>query len=441
MVPTGCRFLVDSPGGGILVGCGAFDDTAALSRRNWSPAPRELHEAGTIVLPDASPEDCGFLPALVAEGWRGEVFATPETAELVPIALADTARLQAEEAVHANATGWSGHHPAVAPFGESDVERAVELLRPAEIGTSLDLGLGSTLELGAAGRRLGAAWVRVSSDAWSVVFSGVLGGARHPLLTPPQPRPECATLVLDAPQSGGDRGYDESRFAAAVHRAIHRGGSVLVPVSAVGLTEVVLTTLADLMDAGDIPRLKVVLDSPVGLDAVEVHRRARAARRPDVRLDATAEVRLPEGLVEVRSAEGFEPVPGPAVVLAGTASASCGRVRGHLSRMLPDSHNAVVLVGLAPSGTPAHCLAAGDRQVKIRGRYVPTRAEITQLGAFGTRADESSLLAWAAGAGTAPETVYVVQDEADRTRRLAKALHAEYGWCAVVPAEGERVLL
>lgn len=244
---TGARHLLELPGTRILVGCGLFAGPDAGWRRNFSPVPDELHGVGAVLLPSADLEHSGFLPQLVAEGWHGPVFATPGTAALLPVALSDAATQFTEDALAAEAGGWAGPGPAVPPFRAEDVSRAIALVRPVEYGTLQQLD-GAEFEFGRAGGRLGAAWVRIRAGGRSVVFAGPLGAAEHALLRPPDPRPRSDALVLAAPSPSGD-GHLAGRFAAAVHRAVNRGGSVLVPASGVG-GEGLLTMLEELMAAG-----------------------------------------------------------------------------------------------------------------------------------------------------------------------------------------------
>ncbi|MGW4059932.1 MBL fold metallo-hydrolase [Amycolatopsis sp. NPDC004747] len=339
------------------------------------------------------------------------MFATPGTAALLPVVLSDAAKQFAEDAAQA-----CPPPPGVPPFRAEDVTRALALVRPVEFGSLHRLG-NVEFEFGRAGGRLGAAWVRVRAAGRSVVFAGPLGAADHPLLRAPDPRPRSDVLVLAAPGPPAD-GHLPDRFAAAVHRAARRGGSVLVPVPADGGTE----TLRVLARTGQLPPLPVVLDGALDL---EVHRQATAELRGGARVPA------PELTAE--------PPDGPSIILAGLATADAGRVLRHLARLLPDRRNGVVLLGHPAPGTRAAQLADGARHLKIHGRYVPVRAEVTALGDTGAFAGPAEVLAWAA-ATPAPETAFVVEGDAEPAHALAKVLHAETDCCAVVPEDGERVV-
>jgi metallo-beta-lactamase family protein len=91
-----------------------------------------------------------------------------------------------------------------------------------------------------------------------------------------------------------------------------------------------------------------------------------------------------------------------------------------------DQHNGVVLLGPPVPGTRAAQLASGTRRLKIHGRYVPVRAEVTALGSTGEFAGPAEVLAWAT-ATPPPETALVVEGEAAASQVFAKTLHAEAG--------------
>lgn len=130
----------------------------------------------------------------------------------------------------------------------------------------------------------------------------------------------------------------------------------------------------------------------------------------------------------------------PSIVISASGMATGGRVLHHLKSMLPDPRHTVLIVGYAAAGTRARQLAGGAHEVKIHGRYVPVKAEVRVLDAFSAHADSDELVAWAASARP-PETTYVVHGEPDSAEALADRLGTGDGWTAVVPRDGERVLI
>ncbi|HEU5474939.1 MAG TPA: MBL fold metallo-hydrolase [Actinophytocola sp.] len=445
---TGSKFLVQSGRSRLLVDCGLFQGLAPLRRRNWRPPPLELNELDAVVLTHAHLDHCGYLPVLVRAGWRGPVYTTPGTAELVSIVLADSAHLMVEEAEHANRYGWSKHHPALPLYDERDADRAVRQISTLDFGCAASVAGGVELEFGRAGHILGSARARLRFEGdRTVVVSGDLGRPGHQVLCPPQPRPSCDALLLESTYGNRDR-HDEDaadRLADTIRRTAARGGSVLIPAFAVDRTEVILIELAKLVRAEAIPDLPILVDSPMALASLRVYRRALAERWTEVRPELTdaGDPFNPGHLAELRTvAESMTANRPrmPSIVISASGMATGGRVLYHLEHLLPDRRNTVAVVGFAAAGTRARQLATGARELKIHGRYVPVRAEIVVLDAFSAHADADELIAWAT-AGPAPDTAYLVHGEPEGSATLANRLRTEHDWNAVVPRDGERVLI
>ena len=444
---TGSKYLVETEKSRVLVDCGLFQGLAPLRRRNWRPPPLDLADLDAVVLTHAHLDHCGYLPVLVRNGWQGPVHCTPGTADLAAIVLADSAHLMVEDAAQANAGGWSRHHPALPLYDPEDAARAARLFRPLEHDVRRVVADGVELEFGSAGHILGSAWAHLGLSGRDVVVSGDLGRPAHRVLSPPRPRPDCDALLLES--TYGDRVHDDegavALFAETVRRTIGRGGSVLIPAFAVDRTEVVLVELARLVREGAIPDVPVLVDSPMAMASLRVYRRAVAAGWPEIRPDllGAADPFDPGHLAELHTAQQSMTANDPrtpSIVVSASGMATGGRVLHHLAHMLPQERHTVVVVGYAAAGTRARGLAEGAREVKIHGRYVPVRAEVVVIDAFSAHADADELVAWAT-AGPPPAATYLVHGEPEGAAALAGRLSAEHGWTAVVPSDGERVLL
>ncbi|UVS79440.1 MBL fold metallo-hydrolase RNA specificity domain-containing protein [Actinokineospora sp. UTMC 2448] len=446
---TGSKHLISSGTARVLVDCGLFQGLSSLRKRNWSRPPLDVSELDAVVLTHAHLDHTGYLPVLVREGWRGPVYATADTARLAEILLADSAHLMMEEAAHANARGWSKHHPALPLYDQRDAAAAVACLRPVDFDTPFTVADGVEAEFGTAGHILGSAWVRLglAGGAKTVVVSGDLGRPGHPLLNPPRPRPACDALLLESTyglRSHDDTGVDE-HLAETINTTVRHGGSVLIPAFAVDRTEVVLMALARLRRADLIPDLPVLVDSPMALASLRVYRQAIADHDPRLRPelwrgdDPFAPLRLHELHTVEESMTANHPRV-PSIIVSASGMATGGRVLHHLKHLLPDNRNTVVIVGFAAAGTRARLLADGARFIKIHGYYVPVRATVRVLDGFSAHADAEDLIAWATAAPP-PHTAYVVHGEPDASSTLAQRLREDHGWNAVVPREGEHVLV
>jgi metallo-beta-lactamase family protein len=449
---TGSKFLLDSAGSQVLIDCGLFQGARELRRKNWERFPVSPGDIAAVVLTHAHLDHCGYLPALVRQGFTGRVFATSHTAELADIVLRDSARLLAEEAEHANAHGWSKHRPALPLYAEEDVDRAMALIVAVEQGQRAVIASNTALTLHRAGHILGSSWAEVvltgGNGACTVVATGDLGRPAHPLLCSPEPFPGADVLLVEA--TYGNRSHRDkparTAFAAAINRTLRRGGSVLIPAFAVDRTEVVLRTLHELHKTGAIPLVPVLVDSPMALAALRVYQRAIRSGDAEFRAGIIAdgpEALDPGSLKELRTKEESMTANNPAwpsLIVSASGMATGGRVLHHLRHLLPDPRNTVLIVGFAAAGTRARDLVNGARAIKIHGDYVPVSAEVVEVDAFSAHADADDVIAWLRG-GTAPRTTYVIHGEPMAAATLRDRIDAELGWTAVVPAAAEQVVL
>jgi metallo-beta-lactamase family protein len=446
---TGSRFLITTASGvRILVDCGMYQGQRELRRRNWAPFAVPAATIHAVVLSHAHLDHCGWLPRLVRQGYHGPVLCSPWTAQVAPIVLRDAAHLQEEDAGRAAAYGSSRHRPPLPLFDTADAEKAIALLTPVPVERVRDVAEGVALRLRHAGHILGSSTVEIRVDGRTVVFSGDLGRPDHPLLLPPTPPPAADAVVVES--TYGDRTHPPHtphRLADRIARTLDRRGVVVIPAFAVDRTPVLLMTLRELMRSGAVPTVPVYVDSPMALAALEVYRHAVAAHDPQIRPDVWAGEGDPfdPGTLSLahspQESAAIDRDARTAIVISASGMATGGRVLHHLTRFAPDPRNLIVLPGFQVPGTRGRALLDGATALKIYGRYVPVRAEVTGLDDLSAHADADGLTRWLERVPGPPPVCYVVHGEPEASAALAKRITSDLRWCAVVPRPGEQVLL
>ncbi|HUF99846.1 MAG TPA: MBL fold metallo-hydrolase [Ilumatobacter sp.] len=447
---TGSRFLIETPDARVLVDCGLFQGLKELRLRNWAPFPLDPASIDAVVITHSHIDHVGYLPRLCCEGFGGRVACTDGTAQLAAIVLPDSGHLQEEEAEYANRVGFSKHHPALPLYTEADAVRALEQIDAHPFDEWVDLAPGIQVQFRPAGHILGSATatIRLAETGRTVVFSGDLGRPNHPLLVPPAP-PEGADVVVMESTYGGrlhDDAESLTQLRDAVTRTASRGGTVLIPAFAVDRTEVILFHLRELMQAGEIPRLSVYVDSPMALRALGVYRDAISSGAADVQPEwHDHEDPFDTGhLIEVRDVQDSKAIADvsfPMIVVSASGMATGGRVLHHLARMLPDRRNTIIMVGFQAAGTRGRALADGLSEIKMFGTYERVRAEVVDIPGFSVHADHDELVRWLGSATTEPDTTYLVHGEPGASAALHDAIEDTLDWKAVVPDHLERVQL
>ncbi len=447
---TGSKYLVRASGHQVLHDCGLFQGPKDLRQRNWAKPPFDAHAIDAVVLSHAHIDHSGYLPLLVRHGFRGPIFCTTGTADLLGVLLPDSAHLQEEEAATANRYGYAKHKPALPLYTVQDAQAALRLIDSRSYGKRFPVTGGLAAIFRRAGHILGSSTVELQvgeADLFRLAFSGDLGRWSRPILRDPDPVPEADALLVES--TYGDRTHPPDpmdALARVVREAAERGGALLVPAFAVGRTQELIWMLRQLEEANRIPSLPVYIDSPMAINVSDIYCRHPEDHALDMKL-LMDEKRCPLCCKQYHLArapdesKALNHHSGPLVIVSASGMATGGRILHHLKLRLPDPRTTVLLVGFQSIGTRGRALQEGARTIRIHGQDVPVRAKVETLDGLSAHADREEILRWLSGFRRPPGETYVVHGEPHAAESLADALRTRLGWKARVPRDGETVPL
>jgi metallo-beta-lactamase family protein len=438
---TGSKYLLEHGDTRILVDCGLFQGLKTLRERNWAPLPVPASSIDVVALTHAHLDHTGYLPRLVAQGFKGRAFCTPATQDLCRLVLPDAGRIQEEDAKAANRHGYSKHEPALPLFTEVDAFRALERLQPVGFDRPMPIAPGVEITFRPMGHLLGSAAIVMRVDGKTITFGGDLGRYDRPVLLDPEPIAQTDVLLVES--TYGDRRHDPNdngrRFGEIVRETIARNGKVIIPAFAIGRVEEILYWLKQLEEEGAIPKVPVFLDSPMAVEALryysqrvnELDEELRPAGRP-VASFATSRfqtVSSPQQSAELTASRT------PAIVISSSGMATGGRVLYHLQRALPDARNTVLFVGYQSPGTRGRTLVEGADEVKIHGAFVPVLAKVAKIDSMSAHADSGEILRWLRGFERPPSRTFIVHGEPPAQAALQASIATELGagWDTYAP--------
>lgn len=469
---TGSKYLVESNGARIMVDAGLFQGLKELRLRNWKDLPFPASTLDAIVLTHAHLDHCGYLPRLVAQGFRGRIFCTQGTQDLCKIVLPDAGRIQEEDAEYANRKKFSKHSPALPLYREVDAFRALSLLQPVGYDRSMPVAQGIDAEFINAGHLLGSSCVRMQIDGRTILFGGDIGRFGRPVL--PDPTMVEAADYLLVESTYGNRVHEQddngARLAEIVNATADKGGKLIIPAFAIGRVEELLYWLKRLEAEKRIPVLPVFVDSPMAAAALaryteRVHELdpdmmpeerddkaphdAAAPHPPDVRRRQAAQERevcvfCTERFRVIGTAEESKQLTAskmPAIVISASGMAEGGRVLHHLKAALPNAQNTVLFAGYQAVGTRGRRLVDGEKSVKMHGEWIPVAARIEKLDSMSAHADANELMHWLGGFKAPPKHTYLVHGEPVAQDALGARIQQELGWAWKAPQHEERIEL
>jgi metallo-beta-lactamase family protein len=453
---TGSKYLIETQRSRVLIDCGLFQGPHELRDRNWQEPPFNAASVDAVIITHAHIDHTGHLPRLVNAGFRGPVYCSRGTGDLMKILLPDAARLQEEEADYRNRHKITKHLPALPLYTERDAKEALKLLQIVQNNArAIPICKGVSAEFRIAGHILGSSQVLVRIDgeqslneSRTVLFSGDLGKYNQPIIRDPEAPPACDYLVVES--TYGDRLHDIEEPKDALQRIINeaaaRNGAILIPAFAVGRAQEILYLLRELEDEHRIPIVPVCVDSPMASKATVAY----AARTEEQDEEYAAVLKVTSTPLRTHSmlacdtreqSKRLNDLEGVRVIIAASGMMNGGRVLHHALRLLPDENAIVVFVGYQAAGTLGRRVADGAKQVKVLGQWVPVRCRVEKIGGFSAHADWKEIVQWLEGMPSAPKRVFVTHGEPDAAEAMAGHIRDRFGWQIEVPQYGERVEL
>lgn len=444
---TGSKYLLDTGAHRLLVDCGLFQGTKEGRLRNWNPLPVPASSIETVVLTHAHLDHCGYLPRLVASGFRGRIVCTPGTRDLCSLVLPDAARIQEEDARDANRYRYSKHQPALPLYTSDDAAHALSLFQTAPYNTKVTVVPGVEVEFINAGHLLGSSYARMQIGERTILFGGDLGRYNRPILPDPTPVAEADVLLVES--TYGNRVHppedDGAQLASIVNAVWSRRGKLIIPAFAIGRVEEVIYWLKRLEEQKRIPVLPVFVDSPMAAKALQFYARRAdeldAEMRPEAASVCTFCTRRMTTVSSPQQSKEVVASRQPAIVIASSGMATGGRVLYHLQAALPQQRNSVLFVGFQAAGTRGRTLLDGSRHVRIKGREVAVNAEIHHINSMSAHADSAEVMRWLGGFTRPPSMTYLVHGEPDALSALSARIAEERRWPVHVAKHEETVVI
>ena len=454
---TGSKYLVVTDKARVLVDCGLFQGLKDLRERNWQDPPFDPHSLNAVLITHAHIDHTGYLPRLVQQGFRGPVYCSRGTADLLKILLPDAGRLQEEDADYRNRHNLTKHKPALPLYTEKDAYAALELVKPLpNDGNTFEPAPGVRASFRIAGHILGSSLVLLELDGAGadgkgrrVLFSGDLGHYDQPIIRDPVPPPSCDYLLVES--TYGDRLHDPEdpkiALARIINDAAQRQAPVLIPAFAVGRTQEIVYLIRELEDEKAIPVLPVAVDSPMAAATTQAYAN-RKEEQDEEYASILTQQRHPLRTHSMTTASSREEskklndAKGARVIISASGMMTGGRVLHHAIRLVPDPDATVVFVGYQAAGTLGRRIQDGEHDVKILGQWVPVRCRTAKIGGFSAHADWAEVLRWLAGMqGGTPQTTFLTHGEPEAANAMAGHIKDKFGWNVHVPQYGERVQL
>ena len=442
---TGTKHLLRVGNRQVLLDCGLVQGPRKVADEQNRRLPIAGREVDAVVLSHAHIDHCGALPRLVKDGFRGPIWCTDATADMLRMMLLDSAHIQSQDARHLAKRG----HVVEPLYDEEDVERTLRLVRPVPYRQRFEVTDALAVEFLEAGHILGAAIVVMDVDVdrkqRRIVFTGDHGRKNLPILRDPDPIPECDVLITES--TYGNRTHElqvdmMAELARIIAEELHDGGRVIVPAFAVGRTQSVVLFLGQLMRDGTLPKLSIWVDSPMSQQATRIMRAHPQLFDAETRalmksghdpfffdgVTYVADVQESKALNQQRSG----------VIVAASGMCEAGRVLHHLSQSIGRREDCVLMVGYQAHGTLGRRLLNGEKRVNIFGELHDVKCKVRSMPGLSAHADWRELMAASRHLAGRCKQAFVVHGEDEPAEAYAGRLRDAGFGTVHVPSKYDR---
>ncbi|MFC6980602.1 MBL fold metallo-hydrolase RNA specificity domain-containing protein [Microbulbifer taiwanensis] len=451
-VTGSCHQLFADRDNSILIDCGLFQgaETSPGGRGHNSLAIEfDISSVRALVVTHMHIDHVGRIPYLIAAGFRGPIYCSEPSAELLPPVLEDALKIgiSRDAALIEKFLGYVKKQ--LRPLAYNRWQPVV-----AQAGGRLDIRLQR------AGHILGSAYVEceLREQKRRIIFSGDLGAPNTPLLYAPKAPRGCDELVIES--TYGDRLHQNRKervriLQNAIEGALKDRGSVLIPAFSIGRTQELLYKLEGIIhrqanrNRKNNPwrGLPVIVDSPLASRFTEVYRRLRPywdaearrlLRRGRHPLSFEQLITVDDHEAHLRVLAELAHSQRPAIVIAASGMCSGGRIVNYLKAMLEEERHNVLFVGYQARGTPGRDIQAyGPKNgyVDIEGERYRIRAGVETISGYSAHADRDDLLGFVRRMRKRPQIIRVVHGDAQAKLALQRRMEAEgLAGRVVVPA-------
>ena len=423
--------LVDTGESRVLLDAGISPSASGVEALPYFNTPEfRLEDLDAVIISHAHVDHMAAVPLLYKYGYRGPVFVTPPTRDLMLLMLTDFIELSKGE----------GREP---PFTMKEVALMMTRVIPVNYNVVVDVAPDIKLTFVNAGHILGSALVHlhIGQGLFNLLYTSDLKyyrikGDRGTRLLPPAVEEfhRVEALIIEGTYGSKEpqpRDKAEADLIALVNKLNETKGKILIPVMAVGRGQDILYVLNNALKEGRIPEV------PIYVDGMIYEVTALYTEYPELLAKPVRDAMLYQGenpfvgpnIVYVNDESKRQEAindRGPAVIISTSGMMTGGPILEYFKHLAEDERNILAFVSYQAPGTLARRLADGEREVEVRDdstvRKVKVKMNIVSIEGFTGHSTRSELLQFLKYLKPKPRTIVFNHGEPSALLSLAQTV-------------------
>ncbi|MEM0381461.1 MAG: beta-CASP ribonuclease aCPSF1 [Nitrososphaerota archaeon] len=403
------------------INAGASKPVEMLPRIDFFPDLVDKLDA--VIITHSHMDHHGALPLLFKYGYRGPVYMTEPTMPLMVMEHLDYLNLAAK----------TGQYPL---YGEQEVRLAARHVVPLRYGVVTNITPDIRVTFYNAGHILGSAiaHLHVGEGFHNIVYTGDFKYERTRMLDPATSKfPRIETLILESTYGATPipftREETERVFAEHVTRTVSSGGSVLIPVPAVGRAQEIMLVVKNLIESKMIPEVPVILDGLL-IESTSIYSSFPEYFSAESRDDFLGGDSLffSDYFVKVKSLNHREEIlesKEPMIVLATSGMLEGGPVISYLRSLSESEKNLLLFVSYQVEGTLGRKILKGMREVTLineegKQEVFKLSMSVEKVDGFSGHSSRQQILSYLKRVSPKPQNVVFVHGEPEAVNSVAR---------------------
>ncbi len=428
----------------ILIDCG-LDPSSDATPYFAIPEAQPLSDIDAVVITHAHLDHCGTLPALFKYGYKGPVYCTPPTRDLMALLQLDNIKLGFGE-------------DKKTPYDASHVRQEILHTITLKYNETTDIAPDVRLTFHNAGHILGSAIAHfhIGDGLHNVAFSGDTKYEKTWLFNPANNRfPRLETLVIESTYGGHNdvtptRAEASEEMGNLLQKATEKGGKVLIPVFAVGRSQEVMLVIEEQMRMGKIPKCTVYLDGMIW-EATAIHTAYPEYLNSSLRTQIFQQNENPflsPIFKRVETADMREEIchsPDPCIVLATSGMMSGGPVMEYFREWADNENNWLLFVGYQSEGSIGRSIQRGrsDITLSMKGKPIDLHIKMQRVtvDGFSGHSDRKQLMRYISSLEPKPNKIIIGHGEDKKCMDFASSIYKKFGIETKAPQNLETIRL
>ncbi|MFA5141582.1 MAG: beta-CASP ribonuclease aCPSF1 [Candidatus Woesearchaeota archaeon] len=419
--------LLSTPESRILLDCGINVASEADAYPMLEVPEFNINELDAVIVTHSHFDHSGMIPCLYKYGFRGPVYCTTPTRDVMSLILLDAIKVSMNE----------GKDPI---FNADDVKEMIKHTICLDYEEVTDITPDVRLTLYNSGHILGSAMahLHVGNGLHNLVYSGDIKLIRTKLLEGADMRfPRLETLIIESTYGGKDdiappRQDAEQEMVNIIKTTVERGGKVLMPVLSSGRAQEIMAMIEEKVRMKEIPEIPVYIDGMVW-DITAIHTAYPEFLNVNIRKQIFHKDNNPflspifrkVGSQKERK-QIFEEA-GSCIILATSGMMTGGPSVQYFKELANDARHSLVFSCYQGEGSLGRRIKMGEREFTFKENGKPEtvviKMQVHDSLEISGHADRKELTTFVGRATPRPKKVIVSHGESSKCLDLASGLH------------------